>query len=197
LFDGGQRVAATTGGTPPNAFGVVVRDATGRTLLASQDGVSRGRLRLVGRAVPAGSFRELRVVGSVAAGGLRITTTHRFRAHDVAVRWDIRCAGCGRGEVDVYLPTWGEDAVIDVQRADGSHAPLAGPVALADVAGVELGAEAGYAVTPLSRPPGAMLLPVATAPQPTDPHPGPTLAIRFVAGTEPRAASLAVRITPR
>jgi hypothetical protein len=197
LFDGGQRVAATTGGTPPNAFGVVVRDAAGRTLLASQDGVSRGRLRLVGRRPAAGSFRELRVIGSVAADGLRITTTHRFRARDVAVRWDIRCAGCGRGEVDVYLPTWGEDAVIDVQRADGSHAPLAGPVALADVAGVELGAEAGYAVTPLSRPPGALLLPVATAPQPTDPHPGPTLAIRLVAGTEPRAASLAVRITPR
>ena len=92
LFDGGQRVAATTGGTPPNAFGVVVRDAAGRTLLASQDGVRRGTVRLVGRRPDAGSFRELRAAGRVAAGRVRIATTHRFRARDIAVRWEVRCS---------------------------------------------------------------------------------------------------------
>jgi hypothetical protein len=199
LFDGGQRVAATTGGTPPNAFGVVVRDAAGRTLLASQDGRARGgRLRVLGSRPPAGPFRELRATGRVAAGALRITTTHRFRARDVEVRWAVRCrGGCDAREVDVHLPTWGADAVIDVHRLDGGHAPIAHPVALEDVERVELGAAAGYAVTPLSRPRGATLLPVTTAPQPTDPNPGPTLAIRLVAGAAFGDVSLAVRIRPR
>jgi hypothetical protein len=195
LFDGGQRVAATTGGTPPNAFGVVVGDTAGGTLLASQDGGSRGRLRVLGRRPPAGSFRELRATGRVAADGLRITTTHRFRAHDIVVRWDVSCQSrCGT--IDVHLPTWGEDAAIEVHHRDGSHAPLAAPVALADVARAELGAEAGYTVTPIGPPPGAILVPVATAPQPTDPHPGPTLAIRLAAGPAVRETSLAVRIRP-
>ena len=196
LFDGGQRVAATTGGTPPNAFGVVVRDAAGRTLLASQGGTRRGRLRVLGRRAPAGSFRELRATGRVTAGRLGITTTHRFSARDIAVRWEIRCDGrCGT--IDVHLPTWGADAAIDVHRRDRTHAPLTAAVPLADVDHVELGAAAGYAMTLLSRPTGALLFPVATAPQPTDPHPGPTLAIRLVAGAELRATSLAVRISPR
>jgi hypothetical protein len=196
LFDGSQRVAATTGGTPPNAFGVVVADAAGRTLLASQDGGRRGRLRVLGRRPPAGSFRELRATGRVVAGGLRISTTHRFRAHDIAVRWDIRCDGrCGT--IDVHLPTWGEDSLIDVHGRDGSRAPLSGALPLAGVARLDLGAEAGYTVTPLNRPPGAVVVPVATAPQPTDPHPGPTLAIRLAAGPDVRATNVAVRIRPR
>jgi hypothetical protein len=197
LFDGRQRVAATTGGTPPNAFGVVIRDAAGHTLLASQDGAPRGgRVHVVGRRAPAGSFRELRATGRLAAGKLRIATTHRFRARAIDVRWDIRCAG-GCGAIDVHLPTWGADAVIDVHRRDGTHAPLAGAAPLDGVDRVELGADAGYALTPLTRPSGAVLIPVATAPQPTDPNPGPTLAIRLAAGPGVRATRLAVRISPR
>jgi len=167
----------------------------------------------VPRRAPAGSFRELRAVGRVAAGGLRITTTHRFRARDIEIQWEIRCRGRCRGRtVDVHLPTWGADAVIDVHARDGTHAPLTSPVASAGVERVELGAaepgpdaetgalagEApGYVATPLSRPPGATLLPVATAPQPTDPNPGPTLAIRLVAGAPFEATSLTVRLSPR
>jgi hypothetical protein len=112
------------------------------------------------------------------------------------VRWDVRCEFRCR-TIDVHLPTWGEDAAIEVHRRDGSHAPLGAPVALADVARAELGADAGYAVTPIGRPPGAVLLPVATAPQPTDPHPGPTLVIRLAAGPAVRETSLALRIRPR
>jgi hypothetical protein len=199
LFDGAQRVAATTGGTPPNAFGVVVRDAAGRTLLASQDGAPRrGRLRVSGDRPPAGSFRDLRVVGRAAARGVRITTTHRFRAREIDVRWQVRCGrGCRAREVDVHLPTWGADAVIVAHRSDGGRAPITGPVALAGVERLELGAAAGYTVTRLSGPRGATLFPVATAPQPTDPNPGPTLAIRLVAGSRPETASLAVRLRPR
>ena len=113
LFDGEQRVAATTGGSPPHAFGVIVSDAAGRPLLASQDGARhRTRLRLLGGRPPAGSFRELRATGRVAAHGITVTTTHRFRARDIFVRWDVRCrAGCGARYVDVHLPSWGTGAI--------------------------------------------------------------------------------------
>jgi hypothetical protein len=199
LFDGDQRVAATTGGTLPNAFGVVVRDPAGRALLASQDGANhRTRLRVLGGRPPAGSFRELRATARVATGRpsvpttrrrAAITTTHRFRARDIGVRWMIDCADpC---TADVHLPSWGDDAVIEVHRRDGSRAPLTGPVALADAERIDLGGR--YTATPITRPPGATLLPVATAPQPTAPHPGPTLTIRLAPG----AATLAMTIRPR
>jgi hypothetical protein len=92
----------------------------------------------------------------------------------------------------VHLPSWGADAVIDVHRRDGTHAPMAEAVALADVARVELGGR--YEATPLGGPPGAVLLPVATTPQPTAPRPGPTLAIRLVAGAPFAHTGLAVRL---
>jgi len=198
LFDGEQRVAATTGGTPPNAFGVVVRDRAGRTVLASQDGARGGRQRLSGGRPPAGPFRELRVTGRVAAHGVRITTTHRFRLRDIEVRWQIRCRRpCRAREVDVHFPTWGADAVIDAHRRDGSHAPLMRRAALAGVKRLELGAaDGGYTVTPLAAPRGAALLLVSTRRQPTDPHPGPTLAIRLAGGARFGTRSLAVRLTP-
>jgi hypothetical protein len=110
----------------------------------------------------------------------------------------------------VHLPTWGADAVIGVHGRDGTSAALASPVPLTEVDRVGLGAVAGpgaaaarpgaahgYTVAPLDRPPGATLIPIATAPQPTDPNPGPTLAIRLVAGGHFATTSLTVRLTPR
>ena len=190
LYGAGQRVAATTGGRPPSAFGVVIRDAAGRALLASQGGRSRTRLRLLDRDAPSGPFRQLRATGTIARAGLRITTTHRFDADGIAVRWDIRCrGGCAGREIEVQLPTWGEDAVIASQLAG----PLTGPTPFAATDRLQLGA--GYAVTPIRVPAGAMLLPLRTAPQPTAPHPGPTLAVRLEPGTA-SATTLAVRIEP-
>ncbi len=193
LYDGDQNVAATTGGTLPNAFGVVVRDAAGSPLLASQDGAERARIRLLGGRAPAGSFRTLRAAGRVATGGIAVATRHRFRAREIELRWDVRCrAGCRARTVDVHLPTWGAGATIEVHGPDGGRAPLAGAVALAGVARVELGGR--YTATPLSRPPGALLLPLATVPQPTAPRPGPTLVIRLVAGAKFLRTGLAVRL---
>ena len=190
LYGAGQRVAATTGGRPPSAFGVVIRDAAGRALLASQGGRSRTRLRLLDRDAPSGPFRQLRATGTIARAALRITTTHRFEADGIAVRWDIRCrGGCAGREIEVQLPTWGEDAVI-VSQLTG---PLTGPTPFAAADRLQLGA--GYAVTPVRVPAGAMLLPLRTAPQPTAPHPGPTLAVRLEPGTA-SATTLAVRIEP-
>ena len=193
LFDGEQRVAASTGGVPPHAFGTVVSDAGGRTLLASEDGATHHtRLRLLGGRAAAGSFRELRASGRVAADGITVTTTHRFRAHDILVRWDVRCrAGCAARYVDVLLPTWGTGA-IEVRRRGGGVAPLSGVLPLADVLDVDLAGR--YAVAPEHRPAGAVVFPVATAPQPTAPHPGPTVAVRLVAGAAFSRTGLAVLI---
>jgi hypothetical protein len=199
LFGPGQYVAANVGGEPPNAFGVVVADATGREVLASQHArVRTGRLR-VARRFAAGSFSDLVAVGTVARGGLRITTTHRFRASGIDERWDIRCRGaCGPYTVDVDLPTWGAGAAIEAVQSDGSRvrlAPGGAAIPLADVERLELGG--GYTATPTLRAPGAVLLAVATVPQPTDPDPGPTLAIRLAANARVGAASLGLRLSPR
>jgi hypothetical protein len=184
LYGPDQRVAATTGGRPPAAFGVVIRDRAGRALLASQGGRTRTRIRLLDRAAPAGSFRRLRATGSVTRNGLRITTTHRFEPDTITVRWEIRCRReCANREIEVQLPTWGDDAVI--RTAAGT--PLTAPAPLAGV--LELGGR--YTVAPLAAPPGAVMLPRPTAPQRTVPHPGPTLAIRLPPG---RATTLAVRL---
>lgn len=194
LFGPRQRVAGTTGGRPPAAFGVVIRDRAGRALLASQGGRTRARVRLLGRAAPTGTFRRLRATGSVAAHGLRITTIHRFEPESIAIRWAIACRrNCPRRAIEVQLPTWGRDAAIAVQRPGAAPATLTGPVPFAGVTRVQLGA--GYAVTPIRVPAGATLLPLATAPQPTAPNPGPTLGVRL----SPRTASateLVVRLTP-
>ena len=196
LFGPGQRVAANIGGEPPDAFGVVVRDAAGREVLASQHArVRRGRLRLA-RVQPRGAFSDLRAVGTVRRGGLRITTTHRFRHGSIDERWDVACRrACGPYTVDVNLPTWGELTAIYAIRHDGAHVrvEVGQALPLAGVERIELG---GYSVTPTHPTPGAVLLPVATAPQRTDTHPGPTLAIRLVTGARVTATSLGLRLVP-
>jgi hypothetical protein len=183
LFAAGQRVAANIGGEPPNAFGVVVSDGSGRELLASQRARRyRGRLRLL-RSSPRGSFSELAAVGTVRRGGVRITTEHRFRHGSVDERWEVRCRdGCARWSVDVHLPTPGR-ATIAVVLRDGTRAALlpgAGAIPMSAVARVELG---GYSATPMRGSPDALLSALPTTPQRTAPNPGPTLAIRLTAPT--------------
>ena len=177
LFGPGQRVAANIGGEPPDAFGVVVRDAAGHEVLASQHGrVHRGRAEPAPRAAPRRVQRSpggRRRLARAAACGSR--PRHRFRHGSIDERWDVRCRGrCGPFTVDVHLPSWGEDAVIDAIRRDGSRVRLARaarrsrwPTSSDDRA------RRGYAATPTHRAPGAVLLPVATTPQRTDPAPGP------------------------
>ena len=59
LFDGDQEVAATIGGRPPGAFGLVARRGDGRILLATQ----RARRRLNRRVTPLRLIRAPRGVG--------------------------------------------------------------------------------------------------------------------------------------
>ena len=214
LFGPGQTVAANVGGTPPGAFGIVVADARGREVLASQHARAPA-LRLVRsprgplvhpRAYPAvpyaGPFSLIEAHGTVARQGLRIRAAHRFTRNAITSRWRVACARrCGRYRVRAHFPTAGADATIDAYRRDGSRLRLAGAgarpgtrVALSQVALLTLGR--GYRLIPISRPAGATLLAVPVAPEGTNPSPGPSLAIELVSSGRFAGRSVAVRIEP-
>ena len=202
LYGPGQRVAATVGGTPPAAFGVVVEDRRGRSVLASQR-TRAGRLRLVhapraARSGPrAGPFRIVEARGTVSRGGVRIRAAHRFRATAIESRWRVACTGRCRYRAQAHFPTGGADAEIHAVLRDGTHvrlAPGGSRVRLASVEAFELGR--GYRVVPLSAPRGARAVAVAVGRQPTNPRPGPSLRVELVRGGAFHERSLAVRIVP-
>ena len=211
LFGPGQTVAANVGGTPPDAFGIVIADPQGRARLASQH--TRGALRVTRRprAHPggpyAGPFTDVRVRGSVHRRGLTIVAAHRFTPRAIRTRWDVTCArrDCRRDSVRADFPTYGAGAAIDVVAVDGRRVRLAGRAAaavrsvpLAQVARVELRSahSGGYRLVPVTRPRGARLTAVRGVRQWTDPLAGPTLAIRLTAAAPFRRVRLAVRILP-
>jgi hypothetical protein len=199
-------VAATTGGVPPATFGVVVRDAADRVVLASQPGRPRSAsLRLQHGRVGSGSFKRLTAIGTIRAGRVRVTTTHTFRPASIDERWDVRCrrGGCAGYDVDVLLPTWGETARVDAHTR-AAAIPLSGPGAVAvpleGVGRIELGMSpgSGYAVTDLRAAPGALLVPSgAPRPQRTVPHPGPGVAVRILQDGRLTHATLAATLHPR
>jgi len=192
LFDGRQEVAAGIGGRPPAAFGVVVRDASGRRKLATQ--VARGELgapplRLARRS-NTGAFRVLRVSGTARSGRLLARTRHRFTARYVETRWTVRGAG-RRDAIDVLFPSWGRRARIVAVHEDGSRTSVRRRrVPLADVAYLHVrSARAGYVVVPLRRA-GVVARALRTRRQTSAPDPGPTLALRL------RRPRMAVRLAP-
>ena len=207
LFGRGQRVAANVGGVPPAAFGIVVRDPSGRTLLASQRVRARPlRLMRAPRKPPArlrsrparpyaGPFKVLEAAGAVARRGARVRVRHRFGRAVIRERWTVGCAR--RCAARATFPTWGADAAIDVLLDDGRRVRLAGPGAvtgatarLGEVARIRLGR--GYTVTPVRGPARATLTAVATRPQRTNPDPGPSLAIDLPRG----GSELSVALRP-
>jgi hypothetical protein len=180
-------VAAAIGGRPPAAFGVVVRDRSGRRVLASPT----PRLELggsplrVSRRGP-GSFGVLRASGVVRARGAVVRTRHRFTARSIRTSWTVRGR---RGSVDALFPSWGRRARIVAVRADGSRVPVGHRVPLRGVGYLEVqSARAGYVVVPLRRA-GVVARTIRTRRQSSAPNPGPTLALRF------RGTRMAVRLT--
>ena len=186
LYDGRQEVAAAIGGGPPAAFGVVVRDRSGRRVLASQT----PRLELggsplrVSRRGP-GSFRVLRASGVVRSRGVLVRTRHLFTARSIRTSWTVRGR---RGSVDALFPSWGRGARIVAVRDDGSRVRV-GRVPLRGVTRLEVqSARAGYIVVPQRRA-GVVARTIRTRRQSSAPNPGPTLALRF------RGKRMAVRLT--
>ena len=209
LFDGEQQVAAGIGGRAPAAFGLLVREPSGRRVFSSQTGRSRvdaNALRLtrspggLGRGpgrVWAGPFRDLRARGTYSAGRFRAVTSHRFRPESIDTRWQLtRLRGRARLNASVLLPSWGRDARVVAVLRDGSRVTVrARPVALARVEHFEvISGRSGYAVEPLRRPPGAVARVMVPSRQSSAPDPGPTLAVELARGASWRRASFAVRI---
>ena len=215
LFDGDQRVAANIGGRGGAAFGVQVRDAAGRVVLASQlarDDVDRRvtPLRLTrapsgvgvrassrARRAYAGRFRDLRATGSVTTAAARVTAAHRFTARAIETRWTVtRARAVASLSAAVTFPSWGTRARFVAVLHNGSRRRVTSdPVALRDVASFEVaGPGRGYTLIPLSRPVGATARTVQPGAQSSAPAPGPSLSIAL--GERLDGVRLAVRIIP-
>ena len=216
LLDGRGQPLTGIGGRPPAALGVVIRDRSGRTVLASQEGWHRDparpplvltrsphgtvkRLEPLAARPPAGPFRVLEAVGRRRAGRFEITTRHRFGPTAIDERWTVRRLG-GRGyhSVAVHLPTWGRTAsAIAVLRNGSIPLDVGGvPLPLDAVRGFRIrGPVSTYAVSLLPGARGTVRA-VSTVPEPTNPDPGPTLELTLAAGTRFTRAGLAVRIVP-
>jgi hypothetical protein len=217
LFDGEQRVAANVGGRAPAAFGLLVREPSGRRVFSSQTGRARidpgvTPLRLTrapsgtgasartapGGRVFAGPFRDLRARGSLTAGRFRAVTSHRFTPTTIETHWLLeRRYGAARLRVDALLPSWGA-AVARVVAVlhDGTRVSLrTSAIRLARVERFEItSAHSGYVVVPLRRPAGAVARVLMPSRQSSDPDPGPTLAVELAHGSRWRRARFAVRI---
>jgi hypothetical protein len=200
------------GGRPPAAFGVVVRDARGRRVLASGAGMHHPQRRPplavrsprgpVARAgalpadPPAGPFGTLEAVGRRWSRELLVTTRHRFTARAIEETWTVRRrSGRRRYSVAVQFPSWGPQASVEAELHDGTVVPV-GRVRLAAVRRFRVrSAGGGYRVTPLGADRGtARAIPVA--PQRSAPSPGPTLQITVRHAARFRRAVLRARITP-
>jgi hypothetical protein len=216
LFDGEQRVAANVGGRAPAAFGLLVREPSGRRVFSSQTGRPRTDpavtpLRLTraphgtgasastapGGRVFAGPFHDLRARGSLTSGRFRAVTSHRFTPTTIETRWLLeRRYGAARLQTDVLLPSWGRAARVVAVLHDGTRLSLrATAVKLARVARFEIAsAHSGYTVVPLRRPAGAVARLLHPSRQSSDPDPGPTLAIEIAHGSRWRRARFGARI---
>jgi hypothetical protein len=210
LYGPGQRPAGDIGGRPPAAFGAVVRDTLGHSVLRTRGLRGRGAsLRLTRSpqgavagaprypAKPlAGPFREVAVRGHVAGNGVGVVTAHRFDATTIASRWRMNCEdGCAARRMTVSFPTWGRAAQLRAAMADGTEVRIerrSRPLPAGGVAHVELGrgARGGYELRLRDVPPGTVLAAVRPHRQAWDPHPGPTLLVRLPRGRRDVAATL-------
>ena len=196
LYGPGQRAVGGIGGMPPAAFGAIVRDRLGHTLLSSQRPRASATLRLLrsplgpvsaGDRYPArvhaGPFTVLVARGHVGGSGVGITTIHRFERAAVTGRWSLSClGGCAARAMTVHFPTWGRAAKVRVTRRDGTVRELRAGAPEPLRAGDRIALSSGYAVEPLAVPDGTVLALVATHRSAFNPRPGPTLALRLARG---------------
>jgi len=215
LFDGEQDVAANIGGRAPAAFGLLVRDPSGRRVFASQTGRAATDpdvtpLRLTrapsgtgasARTAPgkvfAGPFKDLRATGTLTAGRFRAVTSHRFTPTSIETRWRLqRLRGHARLNAFALLPSWGRGSRVVAVLRDGSRVSVRSrSVALTRVARFEVASRrSGYVVVPLRRPAGAVARVMLPSRQSSAPDPGPTLAVELARGASWRRARFAVRI---
>jgi hypothetical protein len=210
LYDREGDPLSNIGGRVPAAFGVVVRDRSGRRVLATQTGLDDDpprppvRVRAVPRLrgnPPAGPFRELHATARRRAGGVLAVTRHMFRPRSIVESWTVQgLRGRRRLAVAALFPSWGRRAAVEAVLRDGGvvrladeGAPTKLSVALGRVRRFRVrSADGTYLVTPLGAPAGRVrTIPVRS--QRSAPRPGPTLQIALRRGPELR---LRVRIAP-
>jgi hypothetical protein len=210
LFGPGQRVAAGTGGRPPEAFGIVVYDAAGRALLSSQRPRPGLAVRIVRspagriarpRAYPrtpyAGPFSVVEAVGRVRRGRVQVQSRHTFRRATIANRWSAVCRRlCPAYRVRAFFPTWESPIVAVLRNGHDVRLGIEAPrerVRLGDVDHVRLG---GYRIARLSGPPDAMLFAVPVQSEPTNPRPQPSLVVQMTERRRFHAVRLAAVVEP-
>jgi hypothetical protein len=204
LFDAAQAPAGNVGGRPPAAFGMVIRDRAGRTLLASQRPLaerpgtklltltraprgSEARLHAYPRRPYAGPFDVLDAHGTVHAGGARIRVAHRFLPAHVQTTW-TQVADPGGTTAAVHFPSTGPGARIVAVLDDGAERRVrpGDRIALERVRHVHVrGGTSGYVVVPVAAPAGAVLGAVRVARQPSAPRAGPSARIELPRTTRP------------
>jgi hypothetical protein len=181
LYNANQDVAANIGGTGAAAFGLTARAGVQvlRTQYGSRAYAPEGApLRLVGvdtsatERAYAGPFTDLHVQGWVRRGAMAATTSYRFTPEWIEARWTLRTRG--DAQATVTFPSWGAGAHAEATFADGSTAPL-GRSPVAGVVAVHIStAASGYRVF-LHGAETVELVDVA--PQPSQPDPGPSVAV--------------------
>jgi hypothetical protein len=147
----------------------------------------------------AGPFEVLEAVGRRRGGGWAITTRHRFTRSAVEETWTVRRRARGHATVVAQLPSWGAGASAVAMLADGRVATVTvggPPLRLEAIRELRIESRAGaYRVQPGSGARGTVRA-VPTAPEPTNPDPGPTFELAFAEGDGFGRARLAVRIVP-
>ena len=218
LFDGRQQVVANVGGTGDACFGIVVRDHRSGRTTASQRGRPRGslahpplRLRRAPRGTSAhpvaypkhayaGPFGEIEAVGTTNGHTAMIVSRHRFRSAHIESTWHIRPRPGARGEhtIRAQFPSWGAWATVTAVLHDGtSHLLGNTPIALRRIAWFYIaGEDGGYVLVLRSRglPGKARLLHPRR--QPSQPNPGPTLALELLTRGRLRRRTVTVRYAP-
>jgi hypothetical protein len=143
----------------------------------------------------AGSFRDLRATGTVRAGRVVASTSHRFTARFIETRWTLH--GAARDAAQVQFPSWGRNASVVAVRRDGTEVTIGGRrVALAHIDHLHVrSARSGYVIAPRRRPRGATVRVMHPQRQSSAPHPGPTLVIEILRPGGRGRATFAARLT--
>jgi hypothetical protein len=222
LFDSRQRVVSHIGGRAPAAMGLVVRDANNAIVAASQ----RSRVTLPSGNLPlkltrspqgavyhgtrypenpyAGTFADyLEAEGFFDRSRAQFRSRYRFYPDRIQIGWRITRSRTDALSAEALLPSWGNDAAIDVTLKTGAvhhlvDAPGQGQVPMADVDWFYIsGEETGYVAVPGAFPEGAVARLLKPSEQSSNPRPGLSLSIRLSAtAREWRSLSTDVTIAP-
>ncbi len=193
LHDRDGDVIGGIGGRVPAAFGVVVRDAAGRRVLATQVGRDDAAsppvaLRAWPRTGRNGPFRVLRTSAVRRARGVVATTRHTFRAELDRAVVDGALEAAARSRSPRCSRAGGPTPASRRRCTTGASSRSATPLDLAGVRDfVVRSSDGAYRVTPVGTVAGRARV-IAVRRQPSAPLAGPSLELRLPRARTSRAA---------